>query len=161
MFLNKTAAWDANNNQFNSTAPTSSVFTVGIAAATNGLSNDMIAYCFHSVEGYSKAGAYTGNGSTDGPFVYTGFRPAWVMVKRAVGGTSNWDIMDAVRNTYNVVDKRLYANLDNSEPAATDYVDFTSNGFKVRNTASSQNVLGSTHIYLAFAETPFKYANAR
>jgi len=83
------------------------------------------------------------------------------MTKRASGGTSNWDIMDAARNTYNIVDKRLYANLDNAEPSATDFVDFLSNGFKLRNTASSQNASGSRYIYMAFAEQPFKYSNAR
>ena len=161
LLLNLTDATDDSALPWNDIAPTSSVFSVGTSVFSNRPSEDFIAYCFHSVEGFSKAGSYTGNGSADGPFIFTGFRPAWVMVKRAVGGTSNWDVMDAVRNTYNIVDKRLYANLDDAEPAATDYVDFTSNGFKVRNTATSQNASGSTYIFLAFAENPFKYANAR
>jgi len=159
--LNLTAATDDSTLPWNDTAPTSSVFSVGTSVFSNRPSEDFIAYCFHSVEGFSKAGSYTGNGSTDGTFVYTGFRPAWVMVKRAVGGTSNWDIMDSARSPFNIVDTRLYANLNNAEPTATDYVDFTSNGFKIRNTANSQNASGSTYIYLAFAENPFKYANAR
>ena len=162
MSLNTTNAVDTGGaSVWNSTAPTFSVFSVGTSTWINPSGGDMIAYCFADVEGFSKAGSYTGNGSSDGPFVYTGFRPAWVMVKRAVGGTSNWDIMDAARSPYNIVDKRLYANLSNSEPAATDLVDFTSNGFKVRNTATSQNTSGSTYIYLAFASSPVKYSNAR
>ena len=126
------------------------------------LSNDdKVAYCFHSVDGYSKVGSYVGNGSTDGTFVYTGFRPAWVMLKRT-NSTGNWTIMDSARDTFNVLGERLYANVSNAASDAT-IVDFLSNGFKFRVTANDQNGSGQTYIYLAFAEAggPFKFANAR
>ena len=156
LFLNLTNAATTSAGIWSTTD--SSVFNAspGLFAANE----TQVAYCFHSVEGYSKMGSYTGNGSTDGSFVYTGFRPAWIMVKRAVGGNSNWDIMDAERSPHNIIDKRIYANLSNSE-ATADFIDFTSNGFKVRNTTASQNTNGNTYIYLAFAETPQKFANAR
>jgi hypothetical protein len=141
------------------TAPTSSVFTVG-DASTNGSGDAMIAYCFADVEGFSKAGSYTGNGSSDGPFVYTGFRPAWVMFKSATSAES-WNIVDSERNVYNVIDNRLYADSSAAESAGVALLDFTSNGFKLRATWGSINASGQTFIYLAFAEHPFKYANAR
>ena len=134
-------------------APTSTVFT------PNSTSDSMIAYCFAEVEGYSKFGSYTGNGSTDGPFVYTGFRPAWVMIK-ASSTTGNWFVNDTSRDTYNPTDSRLYPNLSNNESVAVSY-DCVSNGFKIRNSWSDMNSSGITYIYMAFAENPFKYSNAR
>ena len=135
---------------------TSSTFTNPYAA-----SSDVIAYCFHSVEGYSKIGSYTGNGSIDGPFVYTGFRPAFVLMKDT-GSPEQWQIVDSARDTYNVVDSALFPALSNIEGTnANIYRDFLSNGFKVRTSDTSQNASGRTYIYMAFAEMPFKYANAR
>jgi hypothetical protein len=134
--------------------PTSSVFTnVG---STSG--NKQIAYCFHSVEGYSKIGSYTGNGSTDGTFIYCGFRPAFVMVKNA-SAIDNWHIVDNTRSTYNLVDDYLSPNLSNAESTFA-FFDFTSNGFKNRSTGG-HNTSGQTIIFMAFAEAPFKSANAR
>jgi len=161
MFLNTTAAWATNNNQFNSTAPTSSVFTVGIAAATNGSSDDMIAYCFHSVEGFSKVGSYTGNGSTDGPMVFTGGRVQWLMIKRA-DSTGNWYMWDDKRHPGNDVDNVLYADLSNAESVGSSYgVDFLSNGFKVRHSGTDINASGGSYIYLAIMESPLKFSPAR
>ena len=122
-----------------------------------------IAYCFHSVENYSKVGSYTGNGSTDGPFVYTGFRPAWVMFKRTDVSGDYWYIIDSTRNPYNEADNNLYPNASDAEYGGTgdDGYDFLSNGFKVSNTYTGNNGSGGTIIYLAFAENPFKYSNAR
>lgn len=160
LVLNDTAATSDALNRWNDTAPTLSVFSLGDGVEVNTNTENYIAYCFHSVDGFSKAGSYIGNGGADGPFIYTGFKPAWVMVKRTVGGTSDWDIMDSERGPYNIINERLYANLSDAE-ASADLLDFTSNGFKIRNTAASQNISGSTYIYLAFAEAPFKYANAR
>ena len=125
----------------------------------------MIAYCFHSVEGYSKFGSYTGNGSADGPFVHTGFRPAWVMVKGA-GNTYSWYIHDSKRDTFNHTDAELAANSSSAEYSAEgagggERSDFLSNGFKVRTSNVGWNQSGITYIYLAFAEAPFKFANAR
>jgi hypothetical protein len=144
---------------WNDTAPTSSVFSVG-DASTNGSGNGIIAYCFHSVEGFSKFGSYTGNGSADGPFVYTGFRPAWVMVKRT-DSSSAWFIWDGSRDPDNYVGSELYAHSSAAEPPSYESLDFTSNGFKLRASYSDRNGSGGTYIYMAFAENPFKYSNAR
>jgi len=141
------------------TAPTSTVFSVGLTGPINQPSEDYIAYCFHSVEGYSKIGSYTGNGSTDGTFVHCGFRPSLVMTKRT-NTTGNWQIHDAVRDIDNEVEARLYPNVSNAEITA-DFADFTANGFKLRNSGSDTNASGSTYIFLAFASAPFKNANAR
>ena len=113
----------------------------------------MIAYCFAEKQGYSKFGSYTGNGSTDGPFVYTGFRPAWLMIKRT-DSANTWYIWDNKRNTFNVCNKELRANTTDAE-TTTDKLDFLSNGFKIRATFSSLNASGGTYIYLTFAEHPF------
>lgn len=137
------------------TAPTSSVFTPNTGA------NDVIAYCFHSVEGYSKIGSFTGNGSTNGPLVYTGFRPAFILWKRS-SATSNWLIWDDARSPHNVVDDVLFPDSSSAESTNTAYgIDMLSNGFKMRTSNSTINGSGSTYVYMAFAESPFKYSNAR
>jgi hypothetical protein len=162
LFLNRTDAFYT-EPWLNNTEPTSSVITLSTYSDVNTSGDNYIAYCFANTEGYSKAGSYTGNGSTDGPFVYTGFRPAFVIMKRT-DFTSDWVTIDDARSTYNAVDDVLVPNNSNAEAAnlGSGYeVDFTSNGFKVRSTWSAQNASGGTYIYLAFAETPFKYANAR
>jgi len=124
-------------------------------------SGDFVAYCFHSVEGFSKFGTYTGNGSTDGPFVYTGFRPAYVMVKRT-DTPENWHIQDSARSSYNWQSATVYANLSNAEYNGSGFEqDYLSNGFKFRTANGGFNASGGTYIYMAFAEMPFKYANAR
>ncbi len=121
--------------------------------------NNMIAYCFHSVEGYSKIGSYTGNGNADGTFIFTGFRPAWVIVK-ASNKTENWFIFDNKRDTFNVADHRQVVNTSAAESDTLDTLDFLSNGIKFRTNNTAFN--GSyEYIYLAFAESPFKFANAR
>jgi len=117
-------------------------------------------YCFASVEGYSKFGGYTGNGSTDGTFVYTGFRPAYFMVKRT-NSTSAWLIYDTARNVYNLAGDLLEANTSDAEESNATGIDFLSNGLKMRNTFGGANASGVTYIYMAFAEQPFKYANGR
>ena len=135
--------------------PTSTVFTPNVGGGA-----DCLAYCFHSVDGYSKVGSYTGNGSSDGVYVFTGFRPAWLIVKKA-SATQSWAIMDNKRqNSFNDVDARLFANLSDVE-ATGEVCDFLSNGFKMRSTFSTTNSSSATYLYLAFAEQPFKYANAR
>ena len=120
---------------------------------------DYVAYCFAPVDGYSSFDSYTGNGSADGPFVYLGFRPAFLLVKMS-SNTSNWTILDAKREGYNVDNDPLYPNLTNSE-GTTDLIDITSNGFKVRTTDGSFNTSSGTYIYAAFAENPFSLARAR
>ncbi len=136
--------------------PTSSVFYM---VENYTLQQNVIAYCFHSVEGYSKISTYIGNGEpTDGTFVYTGFRPAWVLIKSASAG--NLMLSDSARDPDNVINNLLYANLSNAEYALA-HIDYTSNGFKLRTSNSSWNGSNVTYIYMAFAENPFKYANAR
>ena len=155
----------ADSTIWNDTAPTSTVFTVGSAANVNDAYN-YVAYCFHSVEGYSKIGTYLGNGNTssDGPYVYLGFRPAWLFVKRTndTGGAIIWDNK---RSTSNPTDDYLVPQLQDDEELnnSTQRVDFLSNGFKVKNGATSNSIngSGSTYLYLAFAEQPFKFSNAR
>jgi hypothetical protein len=116
------------------------------------LNNNYIAYCFADVQGFSKFGSYTGNGSTDGTFVYTGFKPAFLIVKRT-DSADGWTIVDNKRNTYNLVTQRLQAQVSDAE-SALDLIDFTSNGFKNRNNFVSWNASGGSYIYMAFAEEP-------
>ena len=137
--------------------PTSSVFTNDGWTS----SESMISYCFHSVDGYSKVGSYTGNGSaTDGTFVHCGFKPAWVMLKRTNTSGDSWFIFDNAREPENVMDYWLGANLSNAESQTT-FGDFTSNGFKMRSANGAWNASGSTYIFYAVAESPFKHTNAR
>jgi hypothetical protein len=162
LYLDDTRAVYDDASNFNDTAPTSTVFSVGTGGYVNDSSNTYICYAFHSVDGFSKVGSYTGNGSTDGPFVYTGFRPAWVMFKNT-NNSSGWSIIDSTRNPFNEAENYLYPSASDAEygGAGNDGYDFVSNGFKVSNTYTGQNGSGNTIIYLAFAESPFKYANAR
>jgi hypothetical protein len=161
MVLSSTAANNANIVYWNNTEPTSSVFSLGTANNTNQSGDSHVAYCFTDIDGFSKAGSYVGNGSSDGTFIYTGFRPAWVVVKR-YDSSNNWNSHDNKRGPYNVNDWRLYLNLSSAEDSGGSYgVDFLSNGFKVRTSEAGWNASGGTYIYLAFAEQPFKYANAR
>ena len=125
----------------------------------NGSGVTYVAYSFAPIAGYSAFGKYTGNGSADGPFVFTGFRPAFVMMRR-IDSTSNWGILDSSRNLYNLTNNTLYPNGTFAEDTLTQ-VDLLSNGFKVRGTGNTSNTSAGTYIYMAFAENPFKYANAR
>ena len=125
-------------------------------------SQDFVAYCFAEVEGYSKFGSYTGNGSTDGTFVYTGFRPKFLLVKGSTV-TSTWRLVDTSRSTDNVANDSLAPNESSAELVNNTSIewDLLSNGFKCRDTYVDLNQSGQTYIYMAFAESPFKYANAR
>ena len=118
-----------------------------------------VAYCFAAIAGYSAFGSYTGNGSADGPFVFLGFRPRWIMFKRT-DSTSDWVILDTSRNTYNVMNSTLYADLSSAEATYT-WCDYLSNGFKFRDASNGLNNSGGTYIYAAFAENPFQNALAR
>ena len=146
-------------------APTSTTFTLSVGGWGTG--NSIVGYLWTPVVGYSSFGSYTGNGSSDGPFVYTGFRPKWVMVKET-GNSNNWFLLDAVRSTYNYVGDTLWPNLSNQEndtsinPNTTyNNFDYLSNGFKLRSGYSGTNRSSGTYIYCAFAESPFNYARAR
>jgi len=131
---------------------TSTLLKPGSGATTN--SGDMIAYCFNSVQGYSKFGKYVGNGSTDGPFIYTGFKPAFFLLKKT-SGADGWRLFDNKRAGYNDDNYRLAPNASAAEDTATTYLDILSNGVKIRGTAGSFNQSGGTFIYMAFAENPF------
>ena len=156
MYLDTTQAETTSSGVWNNTSPTSEVFVTG--AKNAGVT--AVAYCFASVEGYSKFGSYTGNGSADGPFVYTGFRPAYLMVKRT-NSTGSWFIQDTTRNPNNVSGDFLLTDTSGAEAAGSGTWDNLSNGFKLRTTSAAVNASGGAYIYMAFAETPFKYANAR
>jgi hypothetical protein len=157
--LNSTGA--AGSTYWNNTAPTSTVFSLDSNANYNSNTDTFVAYCFAEVAGYSAFGSYTGNGSADGPFVYLGFRPRWVMVKNTTNsaGATNWVMQDSSRNGFNP-NKTIYANASSAEDSSA-YFDILSNGFKVRDTFRDANTSGDTYIYACFAENPFKYANAR
>jgi hypothetical protein len=145
---------------WNSTAATSSVFSVGTSGNVNGSNGaQYIAYCFAPVEGYSAFGKYTGNGSADGPFVYTGFRPRWVLLKSA-GGAFAWHLFDTARDTYNLSDARLRPDSSGVEDTSNP-IDIYSNGFKIKTNGNGLNQSNITVVYAAFAEHPFKTARAR
>jgi hypothetical protein len=143
------------------TAPTSSVFTIGNDLEVNANTKTFVAYCFAPIAGYSAFGSYTGNGSADGPMVFTGMRPAYLLVKNATS-SGDWIVVDAKRNTYNMMDSGLQPNGAFAEASNQNYrFDFLSNGFKVRTTNLEANQSGNTIIFAAFAESPFKYSLAR
>ena len=137
------------------TAPTSTVFTVKDGDDVNASGEEYIAYCFKSKKGYSRFGSYTGNGSTDGTFVYTGFKPAWVLVKNTTSGSHSWLLFDNQRDPINTANQLLMPNQSSAESETSNEFDFLSNGFKLRSTGTDGNESGSTIIYLAFAENPF------
>ena len=151
--LNDTTAAGTSDANWNGTEPTSSVFSVGTGGDTN-TTDAFITYLFAEKKGYSKFGSYTGNGNADGPMIVTGFKPAFMMVKRAVGGTGSWAITDGKRDTFNAVDNYLSANNANAE-SDFDHADFLSNGIKFRTNNDGWNLSGDTYIYMAFAENPF------
>ena len=160
IYLDLTNAVASSTGFDNGTLPTSSVFTVNTLNVANGNNLEYIAYCFAEIQGYSKFGGYNGNGNADGPFVYTGFKPAWVMTKRT-DTTGNWYIYDSTRNGSSGPDTNqahtiLYANdtsaeIDNSSRG----IDMNANGFKIRNTLNDVNNSSGTYIYMAFAHHPF------
>jgi hypothetical protein len=159
LVLNTTAATADALDRWNDTAPTSSVFSLGDGAEVNTDTEDYVAYCFAEVEGFSKFSSYTGNASADGPFVYTGFRPAFLLVKRS-DASDNWFLLDDKRDSYNIMGNLLQAQASDAEFYSAQ-LDFTSNGFKLRTTAGGYNASAGTYIYMAFAENPFKNSLAR
>ena len=155
LVLNDTDATADDDSILNDTAPSSSVITMKTSSSVNSASTDYIAYCFNEVKGFSKFGSYTGNGSTDGPFVYTGFKPAWIMGKRT-DSANNWYMFDSTRNTSNVTDKKLRADETTDENVnSSKTIDIVSNGFKVRSSDPEFNASGGSYVYMAFAESPF------
>jgi len=160
LVLNTTALPATLTTMWNNQAPGNYSFSVGTDGNTNADSHSYIAYLWAEVPGFSKMGTYSGNTSTDGPFVYTGFRPKWLMVKKISIGLDSWIIYDSVRNAFNGAQKWLVAHGPDSEyDTSTGRVDFVSNGFKIRTADGGVNI--NNFVYIAYAETPFKYGNAR
>jgi len=157
IYLDLTDAEASSSGFMNSTAPTSSVFTVNTLNVANGNNLEYIAYCFAEKQGYSKFGSYTGNGDADGAFVYTGFKPAWVMIKCTSEGSRNWLIYDNKRETFNEQEYFFSANSNSAETRDDGYseIDLLSNGFKLRGASGDTNKSSATFIYMAFAEHPF------
>jgi hypothetical protein len=152
---------EANSPTFwNTTFPTSSVFTVGTNDIVNRNNDDFVAYLFAGVEGYSKINRYTGTGSADGPYIYTGFRPKYVIIK-SMSGVQHWIVFDGERQPHNVMGNLLYPNLVNIEAASSPWIDFLSNGFKIRQADGLVNTSAHNYVFMCFAETPFPWANAR
>ena len=158
-YLNGTAAAATSSTSWNNTSPTSSIVTLGTQFFDIGT---VVAYCWSEVAGYSKFGSYTGNGAADGPFVYCGFRPRFILIKNINDGTRNWWIMDTSRDTYNLAINELRADSSAVElTTAYSHMDILSNGFKIRAASAETNGSGNIMIFAAFAENPFKISRAR
>jgi len=154
VFLNTTDTFMNHSAWWNGTASTSTVFSVGTDSRTNNSGDNFVAYCFADIQGYSKFGKYEANASDDGPFIYTGFKPAWVMIKN-IDNANNWVMHDNQRGAFNVNDEQLSPNTSGVEATDSSKMDFLSNGFKIRIDAQGVNNSGHTMIYHAFAESPF------
>jgi hypothetical protein len=159
--LDATLSFQTLSTVWNNTTPSSSVVTLGTVSNVNRNGGTFVAYCFSAVAGYSAFGSYTGNGSADGPFIYTGFRPRWIMIKRT-DSAEVWGMWDTSRDPYNTMPDYLNANNSNQELAPGNVqIDSLSNGFKVRNTWVGYNASGGSYVYMTFAENPFRNALAR
>ena len=159
LVLNERDATADLNTVWNDTAPTSSVFTVGTASLVNATGEDFIAYIFAPVEGFSKFSSYIGNGNAYGPMVNVGFQPAFLLLKST--GDNKWILKDTKRSPFNASSLSLVANNSDAELTSDQPIDINSNGFKLRTTGSGVNSSGVAYVYMAFAEHPFKTANAR
>ena len=157
LILNNTTTRDDDNTAFNDTAPTSTTFSIGTSATINQNGNIMIAYCFAEKKGFSKFGSYEGNGNVDGTFIYTGFKPAFV-IQRETGNTRDWTMIDNKRSPFNVMDERLVPN-ENAAEVTNNDTDFVSNGFKCRRDQTNTNGAGGSYIYMAWAANPLVGTN--
>ena len=158
-----TNAVSDSNTRWNDTEPTSTVFTLGTEHEGNTNDGNHIAFCFTNIKGYSKIGKYTGNGNANGTFVHTGFKAAWLMLKRT-DTTSDWSIYDIKRENFNAGDPQYEFDLqieanDSAAEGSDGQLGIYSNGFKFRSTDAFTNASGGTYIYMAFAETPFVNSN--
>jgi len=162
IFLSTTDSAATSSVYFNNTEPTSALFSLGTRAGINQNSDPMIAYCFSGVESYSAFGSYIGNGSADGPFVYTGFRIRFLLIKESSTGGNGWVMIDSERDPHNVIGNILYADDNtNEETSSSKQIDLVSNGFKLKASNQGINVSSNTYIYAAFAEHPFRNSRAR
>ena len=152
LILNEVNA-ESIDNFMNNTTPTSTVFSISDASVVNRSGSTYMAYCFAEKQGYSKFGSYTGNGNADGTFIYTGFKPAFTLFKKT-NATSEWFLYDNKRDGYNVTEKVFEANTNSAEDSNSGtYIDYLSNGFKLRGTSGNTNASGSTYIYMAFGQS--------
>ena len=155
MYLSSTdAEANAGTIIWNNTTPTSTVFSVGNDNGVNESSKNYVGYVFAEKKGYSKTGSYIGNGNVDGTFVYTGFKPAFVILKQS-NLARDWHMFDNKRSTFNAVGRYLRPNVSGAEDSGEDYLDLLSNGFKLKNTGNRFNDADGTYIFMAFAESPF------
>ena len=157
--INSSDAVATDTASWNNTAPTSSVFSVGASDANNKNTNNIIAYCYAEKKGYSKFGSYEGNGNANGTFIYTGFKPSFVLIKNITDAGELWEMFDNKRIGYNPKNHRLYASTNDAEDTSAERLDLLSNGFKIRTTGSHVNESGDTMIYMAFAENPIIGSN--
>ena len=158
--LNDSAGEGTASTFWNNTTPTNQLFSIGTSGWVNDSGSNYIAYCFAEKTGYSKFGSYTGNGNADGTFVYTGFKPAFVLTKYSTSTSGWWQILDNKRDVYNPTSHALFANVNDSEYNLSNYhTDYLSNGFKLRNTQAGGNTSGGSYIYMAFAEAPLVGSN--
>ena len=160
LYLNLTNASQSDPTVWNSTVPSSTVFSIGTDTGVNASGGTYVGYCWAEIAGFSKFGSYTGNGSADGSFIFTNFAPKFVIIKRSDSGNS-WFMIDTVRQTYNVIGPYLTAEGSGAEATGTSWIDVLSNGFKLRSSLDAWNANGGTYIFMAFAEAPFKFSNAR
>ena len=160
--LNNTDYYNSDNSHFNDTAPGDSVITLGSSTSTNGNGTRYVAYCYKGIEGFSRFGSYVGNGSADGAFIYTGFKPAFFIFKRIDGGGENWAFADEARNYANVSNHTLAANSANAESSfgggenvfgGSNKIDIVSNGIKIREASNYNNTSSATYLYIAFGQT--------
>ena len=158
IYLNETNAAFTTSARWNNTSPTNSVWTMGNTSAVNASGVNYIAYCFAEKQGYSKFGSYTGNGNANGPFIFTGFKPAWIIVKKT-SGSGSWWMRDNKIAPFNVASQVLIANSTGAETSGVGQMDFLSNGFKLRDTTDASNSSGGSYIYMAFAEEPLVASN--
>ena len=163
VYLSGTNAFTASSTAWNNTSPTTSVFSVGAFGDTNNSSTTYVAYCFSEIAGYSKFGGYTGTGSVDGNFIYTGFRPRTIILKDYGSPSTNWIMQDTSRDTFNQSSTALCPNSNAAQSTygSSQGIDILSNGFKIRIAGAPLNTLNNGVLFAAFAENPFKYANAR
>ena len=156
LYLNNADGTTDSDTVWDDQAPNSTEIKIGTNSGVNSDNVEYIMYAFAEKKGFSKFGSYVANGSTDGPFIYTGFKPAWVLAKRSNGGSENWNINDNKRSPFNVTKIKLSPNTNGAEAEDTGYsIDFLSNGFKIRNDGGDHNSTGDTYVYVAFAEHPF------
>jgi hypothetical protein len=160
LFLNLTNAFGASANFWQNTTPSSSVVSVGTANYVNSAAATYVAYCFAEIAGYSKIGSYTGNGSADGPMVWCGLKPRFLMIKRT-DSTGDWVMLDTSRSSYNVATQRLYTNVSNAEDTSDTPLDILSSGFKLRTANVTSNASGGTYIFYVISEASFKYSLAK